>query len=163
MDSAADNDEMFSSYISKGQPVSIDDMLWGNGDCDYLDDNYDTVDLVSVEHNHSMGDDKAYCDDKLLCNEDIADSKEDIPYNSSKGEAISVSSEDCRDDKSLSIVPYASGDLQGNVSGTKMINYAIIDDYYRAAVSLGRIITQIMDYNEREYFRSLYDRGKSDN
>ena len=93
-------------------------------------------------------DDKAFCADKLLCNGEFDDS---------------VISEDWRDDKSLSIVPYASGDLQGNASGTKMINYAIIDDYYRAAVALGRIITQIMDYNEREYIRFLYDRGRRAN
>ena len=41
-----------------------------------------------------------------------------------------------------------------------MIVSAVIQDYYRAAVSLSRIITQIMDYNEREYIRFLYDRGR---
>ena len=41
-----------------------------------------------------------------------------------------------------------------------MIVSAVIQDYYMAAVSLSRIITQIMDYNEREYIRFLYDRGR---
>ena len=183
MSGTADNDdEMYSSYISKGRLVSMDEMLWGTGDYDSLDDDravilgqsggeeyiafghvgsiigdlgQNIVDGVEAaeditysssgngddEHILSMGDDEVFCAQELQDNSDI-----EFAYSNS------CDSEDI-------VLSYG---LASKLNGI-MIVCAVIRDYYRAAVSLGRIITQIMDYNEREYFRFLYDRGRSAN
>ena len=143
MSGTADNDdEMYSSYISKGRLVSIDEMLWGTGDYDSLDDDYNTIELASVEYIHSMS------DDKVFCAQELQESSGDIEFGYSNG---------C--DSGDIVLSYG---LASKLNGI-MIVCAVICDYYRAAVSLGRIITQIMDYKEREYFKFLYDRGRRAN
>ena len=164
---AADNeDEMYSSYISKGRLVSMDEMLWGTGDCDYLDDNYVTVEIVlfdnihswdqsgveerigvevvgnsgngDYEHILSIGDEKVFCAQELQDSSDI-----EFGYNSCDSEDI--------------VLSYG---LASKLNGIMIIG-AVIRDYYRATMTLKRIYQEKTKFYGHTHCRYWFDRGKN--
>ena len=98
-------------------------------------------------------DDQVVCADELLCNGDIADSKKDIVI-------IPCGNEDVMDGKLLPSLSYAPGVLHGSKSGLYMNTTEPIVKYYSEETSLIRSNMDIVDNNEREYFRFLHDRGR---
>ena len=165
MSGTADNDdEMYSSYISKGRLVSIDEMLWGTGDCDYLDDNYVTVEIVLFDNIHSwdqsgveerigvevvgssgngddehilsMGDDEVFCAQELQDNSDI-----EFAYSNS------CDSEDI-------VLSYGLASKWNGI----MIVYAVSYDYISATMTLKKSYQETINFYNCRYW---FDRGKN--
>ena len=138
MSGTADNDdEMYSSYISKGRLVSIDEMLWGTGDYDSLDDDYNTIELASVEYIHSMS------DDKVFCAQELQESSGDIEFGYSNG---------C--DSGDIVLSYG---LASKLNGI-MIVYAVSYDYISATMTLKKSYQETMNFYNCRYW---FDRGKN--